>query len=122
MATATKRQSKRKSTAKPGMNKAEEIRKTATELGGKNVRPRDVIAALAEKGIAVTPPQVSQTLKAAGFRRMRRKKSTVPATNHNGFSGSAISLEHLLAAKALVERLGGADVAKKAIDVLAKLA
>ena len=73
MITATKR---RKKTVKSdgSINKAEEIRIAAKELGGKKVRPKDVIAHLATKGISVAPAQVSSTLKAAGYRRIQRHK------------------------------------------------
>lgn len=122
MATATKVKRKRKSAANGSVNKAEEIRNAAKELGGKGVRPRDVIAALAAKGITVSSPQVSSTLKAAGFRKVRRKKATASAKVKDTAALGELSLEHLLAAKALVSKLGSIEAAKKAIDVLAKLA
>jgi hypothetical protein len=120
MATATKR--RKKTTKTDGsINKAEEIRKAAKEVGGRKVRPKDVIALLATKGISVSPPQVSATLKAAGYRRIRRHKATTSPKAHHASHTSAVSLEHLLAAKALVSKLGSLEAAKKAIEVLAKL-
>ena len=121
MATATKR---RKKTTKTNgsINKAEEIRNAAKELGGRKVRPKDVIAALAAKGISVAPAQVSATLKAAGYRRTRRHKATTSHKAHHTSHTPDVSLEHLLAAKALVSKLGSLEAAKKAIEVLAKLA
>src|SRR5580698_1746942 len=114
MATATKK--RRPRTPKNGsINKAEEIRKAAKEIGGKKVRPKDVIAMLASKGITVAPAQVSSTLKAAGYRRIRRKGR--PA----GVSGKAksshaepngLTLEHLLAAKNLIAKIGSVEAAK----------
>jgi hypothetical protein len=121
MTTATKR---RKKTIKTNgsINKAEEIRKAAKELGVKKVRPRDVIALLATKGISVAPAQVSTTLKAAGYRRTRRHKATASPKAHHASHDADVSLDHLLAAKALVSKLGSLEAAKKAIEVLAKLA
>lgn len=121
MATATKR--RKKTTKSDGsINKAEEIRKAAKELGGRKVRPKDVIAALATKGITVAPAQVSSTLKAAGYRRIRRHKATTSPKAHHASHNADVSLDHLLAAKALVGKLGSIEAAKKALDVLAKLA
>ena len=123
MATATKR---RKKTTKNEVNKAQAIRDAAKQLGGKKVRPKDVIAALADKGITVSSPQVSSTLKAAGYRRTRRKGKPAGATSkaksaaHTESNG--ISLEHLLAAKALIAKVGSVEEAKKALDTMAKLA
>jgi len=120
MATATKR--RRKTTKTDGsINKAEEIRKAAKELGGRTVRPRDVIALLATKGITVVAPQVSSTLKAAGYRRTRRHKATTSPKTHHTSHTPDVLLDHLLAAKALVSKLGSLEAAKKAIEVLAKL-
>jgi hypothetical protein len=121
MATATKR---RKKTAKPdgSISKAEEIRNAAKELGGRKVRPKDVIALLATKGISVAPAQVSSTLKAAGYRRIRRPKATASSKAHHASHSADVSLDHLLAAKALVGKLGSLEAAKKALAVLAKLA
>jgi len=54
------------------VNKAEAIRQTAKVLGT-NARRRDVVAALKEKGISVSGPQVSITLRAASRRGLRRR-------------------------------------------------
>ena len=68
-----------KNAAKNGqVHKAELILKTAKSMG-KTVRPRD---GLKKQGVVVTNPQVSKTLKAAGFhRRTRRKKATAAPCN-----------------------------------------
>lgn len=123
MAIATKR--RKKATKNESINKAQAIRDAAKELGGKKVRPRDVIAALAAKGITVSSPQVSSTLKAAGFRRTRRKGTPVGSTNNAKSAAqpesNGLSLEHLLAAKALIAKIGSVEIAKKALDAMAKL-
>ena len=78
-----------KKAAKSGqVNKAELIRKTAKAMG-KTVRPRDIIAALKEQGVVVTSPQVSKTLKAAGFHRKTRGKKAAAATNSAGETSKA---------------------------------
>jgi hypothetical protein len=124
MATATKKHRTR--TAKNGsINKAEEIRKAAKEIGGKKVRPKDVIAMLAAKGITVAPAQVSSTLKAAGYRRIRRsgRPAGVAGKARSAHADSnGLTLEHLLAAKNLIAKIGSVEAAKRALDVLAKLA
>ena len=101
-----------------GVNKAQAIRDAAKKLG-KKVRPKDIISALAAEGITVSSPQVSSTLKAAGYRRTRRTTST---GSHANSKSIEVSLEHLLAAKALANKLGSIEAAKRAIDVLTKLA
>ncbi len=104
-----------------GVNKAQAIRDAAKKLG-KKVRPKDIIAALAAEGITVSSPQVSSTLKAAGYRRTRRTRRSTSPTSHGHSRSTEVSLEHLLAAKALATKLGSVEAAKKAIDVLTKLA
>ena len=67
MATATRRRKKPAHSGSAGkISKAQAIRDAAKGLGGKKVRPKEVIAALAAQGITVSSPQVSATLKAAG--------------------------------------------------------
>jgi hypothetical protein len=124
-AIATKRRKKNAratgSRAHGAVNKAQAIRDAAKKLGPK-VRPKDVIAALAAEGITVSSPQVSATLKAAGYRRSRRGGRTTTAGSATNAKSIEVSLEHLLAAKALATKLGSVEAAKKAIEVLTKLA
>lgn len=102
--------------------KSEAIRAAAKSLG-KKVRPRDVIAMLKEQGIEVSSAQVSTTLKAMGMRRTRRGRGAgVRAAAPRAIGRSeSISIDDLIAAKKLVEQLGGIDQAKTAISALAKL-
>jgi hypothetical protein len=102
-------------------NKAEEIRKAAKEIGGRKIRPKDVVALLASRDIAVAPAQVSATLKAAGYRPLRRRKTASPAKANHILSNNGVSVEHLIAAKALAKQVGGLDVARNALNVLARL-
>ena len=109
----------KKSAAGTKITKAEHIRRAAKKLG-KKVRPKDIIADLKKQGITVTSPQVSSTLKAAGYRRKRRGKkakaiaSTAPVQN-------GLNLEALIAAKELINKAGGIKSAEAAIQAMKKL-
>ena len=104
------------------INKAQAIRDTGKELG-KKARPKDIIAALAAKGITVTSPQVSMTLKAAGLRKGRRKKKGVPAVagKQHSSNGHGFSINELLKVKKLAEELGGTAKLKELAAALERL-
>jgi hypothetical protein len=89
----------------------------------KPVRPRDVIATLATKGISVSSAQVSTTLRAMGMRRRPRghKPGAAPTGRLAVSTSELLSLDSLLAAKKLVTQLGSVEAAKTAVDALAKL-
>lgn len=99
-----------------GTSKADLIRQVAGAMP-KPVRPRDVVAALADQGTSVSSAQVSQVLKSMGLKRRRRGRKPM-ATNS---MSESLSLENLLAAKKLVTQLGSVAAAKQAVDALAKL-
>jgi hypothetical protein len=103
-------------------SRAEMIRQTAKALG-KRARPRDIIATLKEKGVTVSSTLVSKTLAAAGVRRRRRRrKSGSGADARQATSaGGSLDLGALLAAKALIEKVGGIENAQAAISTLKKL-
>jgi hypothetical protein len=92
------------------------IRQIAKELPNP-IRPRDIIAALKGKGIEVSSAQVSTTLRASGFRRRRRKT----AVRAEAPSANGLSIDALLAAKALIAKVGSVDVAEEALRVLKRL-
>jgi lambda repressor-like predicted transcriptional regulator len=100
------------------INKAQRIRDVAKSLG-KKVRPRDVIAELAKEGITVSSAQVSTTLAAAGYRRKRRGKKFAAAGNPA--DGNGLNLDALIAAKALVVKVGGIETAQEALSALKRL-
>ena len=84
---------------------------------GKNVRPRDIVAELAKENIVVSSAQVSTTLKAAGYRRKRRRKSHAGATWAGAArktNGHRLDLESLMAAKTLIEKVGSIEKAEQA--------
>lgn len=103
-------------------SKAELIRGVARESSGR-VRPRDIIATLAERGTQVSSAQVSQVLRKMGMRRRRRRKGAVASAGSRraAHGGEMLQLDHLLAAKRLCDKLGGVEAAKSALDALAKL-
>jgi hypothetical protein len=121
--TAKKSAPKKRKAKKPAaiVNKAQSIRDLGKELG-KKARPRDIIAALAEKGIVVSSPQVSSTLKAAGMRRGRRKKSKPgfvvpkPSVNGHGFD-----INEMVKVKKLAEEIGGMAKVKELAAALERL-
>ncbi len=102
------------------VNKAQRIRDVAKTLG-KKVRPKNVISELAKEGITVSSAQVSSTLSAAGYRRKRRGKKTAAASATHPASGNGLNLEALIAAKQLIQKVGGIEVAQEALAALKKL-
>lgn len=80
----------------------------------KKAKGPEVVAALAEKGIRVSLPMV-YNLKARNRMGKRRHKAEA------GGQAIGVSLDHLLAAKKLVDRVGSIDKAKSAVEALAKL-
>jgi hypothetical protein len=101
-------------------SKAEMIRQTAKSFGNK-VRPRDIIAKLKEQNIEVSHALVGSTLKAAGFRRKRTGRKTGRRPAGTTVATNGLNLEALIAAKALIEKVGGVENAEAAISALKKL-
>jgi arginine repressor len=88
-------------------------------MGGR-VRPRDVIAQLAQQGVTVSSAQVSTVLASMGMKRRRRGRRPAAAAVVESVT-STLTLDSLLAAKRLVNQLGSVEAAKTAVDALAKL-
>ena len=101
-------------------SKAQRIRDIAKTLG-KKVRPRDVIAELAKEGITVSSAQVSMTLRSAGYRRKRRGRKVAGATAAAASSSNGLNLDALIAAKALIAKVGSLEVAEEALRAMKKL-
>ena len=80
----------------------------------KKAKASEVVAALAAKGIAVSAPMV-YSLKARKKMGKRRRKAEA--------SGQTVglSISGLLAAKRLVDAVGGIEPAREALNALAKL-
>jgi hypothetical protein len=106
-----------KSKVTNGTTKADLIRRAAKTLP-KPIRPRDIIVALKAKEVEVSSAQVSATLRASGFRRRRRRPKNARAMAGRVSSGNGINLDALLAAKALIQKVGSVDAAEEALRVL----
>lgn len=103
-----------------GPTKAQAIRDTIKELG-RRARPRDVIAALSDKGITVSSAQVSIVRRQLGLKKRRRQKAApINSGSERSVSGT-ISVSDLIAAKRLADSMGGVKLARKAIEALERL-
>jgi len=113
-------------------SKAGLIRKVAVIIKAKGEKPRpsDIVKILGAEGVTVSPAQVSQTLKAAGYAPLRKrrqgnkaKKTASAAAAKGGNAGRAaeISLDDLLAAKSVSGAFGGTDKAIAALEALKRL-
>jgi len=105
--TTTKKSRGRRANGSAG-TKADAIRGVFGEMGAK-ARSRDVVAELAARGIKVTSAQVSTLRKTIGSGRVKAAATY------------SVSLDHLMAAKALAQRVGGIAIAQRALESLAKL-
>ena len=112
------------------MSKADLIRKVASIIKAKGEKPRpaEIVKILAEEGVLVAPAQVSITLKAAGYRPLRKRrkgKKTAegvgPKKAASAGRASQISIDDLLAAKSVSGAFGGTDKAIAALKVLKQL-
>ncbi|PWT83445.1 MAG: hypothetical protein C5B58_06570 [Acidobacteria bacterium] len=111
---------RRKKPAAEHSSKAEMIRQTAKSLG-KKVRPRDIIAKLKEQSVEVSHALVSSTLRAAGLRPKRRRRKVTVKKVRATATANGLNLDALIAAKSLVDKLGGVEHAEAAISALKKL-
>ena len=85
----------------------------------------EVVTALKEQGITVTPAFV-YNLRAASKRKSRKaRRQRVAAANANGSnrttSANGLTAEQLLATKKLADQLGGTQPLRRALEVLEKL-
>ena len=90
---------------------------------GEVVRPKDIVEILKKEGVDVAPAQVSMTLKAAGYRPLRKRRKrpearSVAQAPSRGKKAEAVTVDDLIAAKKVVQQLGGTDRAIKAIEAL----
>jgi len=108
-------------------SKADLIRKVAGIIRAKGEKPRptDIVKILAEEGVTVAAAQVSMTLKAAGYRPLRKRrkgKKTAEGTTVKKAVGAGranqISIDDLLAAKSVAGAFGGTDKAIAALQAL----
>ncbi len=94
-------------------------------------KPREVVAALAKKGMQVTPATVS-TIKnqmknkgmlpaAGGAAKAKRATASARRGRPRKAAAANATLDMLKQAKSLAETAGGVDKAKKLLDALAEL-
>lgn len=99
--------------------KKREVNKTAAvaELlaSKKNASPKELAEALNAKGIDISAAYVS-TIKT----NLKKKKGRKAGRGRRS-GGDEVSLATLVEAKKLAEKLGGVEVAKQALDALARL-
>jgi arginine repressor len=103
-----------------GATKAERIRQIAKTMK-KPVRPRDIISELAKEGMTVSSAQVSAVLREAGYRRRRRRRRGAAEAIGGRTTPNGLNLEALIAAKALIEKVGSVEVAEEALRAMKKL-
>ena len=127
------RQSHRPSSGKSATDaitsKADLIRKVAgiIQAKGEQPRPADIVRILQEEGVTVAPAQVSMTLKAAGYRPLRKRRKEGKAADggarhaSNAGATGSISLDDLLAAKSVSGAFGSTDKAIAALQALKQL-
>jgi hypothetical protein len=108
-------------------SKADLIRKVAgiIKAKGEKPRPTDIVKILAEEGVTVAAAQVSMTLKAAGYRPLRKRRKGKKAAEGTPVKkavgagrANQISIDDLLAAKSVAGAFGGTDKAIAALQAL----
>ena len=113
--------------AEPMSSKADLIRKVAgiIKTKGEKPRPTEIVKILAEEGVTVAAAQVSMTLKAAGYRPLRKRRKNkktgegVAAKKAVGAGRTnQISIDDLLAAKSVSGAFGSTDKAIAALQAL----
>ena len=108
-------------------SKADLIRKVAgiIKAKGEKPRPTQIVKILAEEGVTVAAAQVSMTLKAAGYRPLRKRRKGKKAADGTATKkavgagrASQISIDDLLAAKSVSGAFGSTDKAIAALQAL----
>ena len=103
--------------------KSEAVRAAVRELGRKTPT-KDVIDHLAAKGIPVSVALVAKVksrMKPGRRGRRGRKAAVAAPAARSTRMGGQITYEHLVMAKELADKFGGADSLRKTLDLLEKL-
>jgi arginine repressor len=103
-----------------GSTKADQIRDQAKSMP-KPVRPKDVVAALKERGVEVLHTHVSQVLASMGMKKKRRKRKAAVAGAAPAVASNGLSIDDLVAAKKLVSQVGSVEKVREALTALARL-
>lgn len=142
---AVKNASAKKTKVEPmtEISKAEMIRNEITKrknAGEANIRPRDIVAALASKGVKVHAPQVSVALRDFGTSSGKKPATTVkstkkvekeskrilartktPTSTAAKPSASSPMIEDLTTTGVFVRGIGGVDKAREMLDAYVKI-
>lgn len=111
-------------------SKADLIRKVAEIIKAKGDKPRptEIVKILKEEGVTVAAAQVSMTLKAAGYRPLRKRRNGAKVAEETAAKKASgigearqISMDDLLAAKSVSGAFGGTDKAIAALQALKRL-
>jgi hypothetical protein len=102
-----------------GPNKSEAIR--AYTKKNADAGPTEVAAALAKDGIEVTAAFVSTVLSNDRRKSGKSGKRGGKGRGRAAAASTGASLEHLIEAKKLIQKMGGIDEARQAINLLAKI-
>jgi hypothetical protein len=117
---------RKKSKAGNDISKAQAIRDAYNELGLKT-RPRDVKLHLSQRGINVAPAQISSVRAKMVERRKARRaaagavSSARSAGKGRSAAGKTVTINDLMKAKQLAEKLGGIPQARQLLDTLERL-
>jgi hypothetical protein len=116
----TKASAPKAATKDTGVSKSESVRQYLA--ANSDATPKQVSDALAKQGIKASPTLVSgvkfHLAKKGKSKKAAKTAAKLPAAAGNGRS---LSLDDLVEAKKLADRLGGLDKAKAALEALAKL-
>jgi len=106
---------------KSGVNKSEEVRAYLREH--KKAKPREIVAALKEKGVTVTA-NFASNIKSTAKRKRKGRQSKAALAATNGAAGhDVLAVAKLLkAAQAFAQQAGGVKQAKQALDAAGMLA
>lgn len=109
-----------RSPAKDAMNKSDHVRRYLSKHA--SAKPKEVFEGLTAEGVDVSMALINRIKYGPGSgrkgKRGRRRRRAVTAMANGS---NPLSLNHLLAAKKLVDQLGSVESAKQAVDALAKL-
>lgn len=82
--------------------------------------PTEVCKALADKGIKVSPQQVS-TIKSSSKKKAGKKAGKKPGRRKQAAAGGRVSVAELVTAKDFADRVGGVANAQELLAALGKL-
>jgi hypothetical protein len=103
-----------------GGTKADLIRETAGAME-KPVRPKDVVTALAAKGVAVSFPHVANVLTSMGMKKRKRRSKAAAGNAAPAAASTGLKIDDLVAAKKLVGQVGSIEKVREALAALARL-